>query len=589
MTTGPDRLVPVTAAPQVPLYARGSREEEAEAALKHTDVRRTTAWLLCGVFLLTVFSELIVQHVVWIHRLAAGPSQPGSRAAGRTAILPRAYDVIDLLPALDQIRAIRSCRDVWNLLPPVDRIKQFETSLEEDSAISACVRPRMQLLLCEFGGAGNEKAYCGRDHWLFYRPEVDYLTGHGFLDPAVLRQRSRAAAGVQPDPRVAIVDFHRQLRARGIELILMPVPCKPMIHPERFADGFDARSGPLQNASYRQLCEDLQSQGVLVFDDSEAMIAAKCRGGPQFLESDTHWRPEAMEAAAGRLAAFIRRHVELGAARTACRRQAARIENLGDIAVMLKLPADERFYAPQGVTIHPVVAADGRPWQPTAGAEVLLLGDSYTNVYSVGAMGWGECAGLAEQLAFALQCPVDRISRNDSGACATREMLRNELLRGGKRLAGTKVVIWEFAVRELCAGDWKTIDLPVVPSGPLTPAPRGKFLELAAGRSVLATGTVAAASGPPRANSPYKDYLMQFHLVDLRAADNSALDADQALVFILTMKDRKILPPARLKPGQKVTLRLAAWSDVAGKYDALRRSELEGDLMFEPVCFGEFP
>ena len=184
-------------------------------------------------------------------------------------------------------------------------------------------------------------------------------------------------------------------------------------------------------------------------------------------------------------------------------------------------------------------------------------------------------------------------------------MLRNELLRGVNRLAGAKVLIWEFAMRELCDGDWKLIELPAAtplapparaappnvpatPSTPSTPASRGKFIDLASGRSVVVTGTVAAASGPPRANSPYKDFLMQFHLVDVRASDGRTLDGDQALVLVLTMKDRRILPPAHLKPGQKATFRLVAWGDAARKYDALRRSELEGDLLLEPLCFGEY-
>ena len=38
-------------------------------------------------------------------------------------------------------------------------------------------------------GAGNERVYVGRDGWLFYRPDVEYLTGRGFLDPAQIERR----------------------------------------------------------------------------------------------------------------------------------------------------------------------------------------------------------------------------------------------------------------------------------------------------------------------------------------------------------------------------------------------------------------
>ena len=70
-------------------------------------------------------------------------------------------------------------------------------------------------------------------------------------------------------------------------------------------------------------------------------------------------------------------------------------------------------------------------------------------------MGWGEAAGLAPHLACALGRDVDVIAQNDSGAFATRKLLSEALGAGEDRLAGKKVVIWEFAARELSVGDWK--------------------------------------------------------------------------------------------------------------------------------------
>jgi alginate O-acetyltransferase complex protein AlgJ len=50
---------------------------------------------------------------------------------------------------------------------------------------------------------------------------------------------------------------------------------------------------------------------------------------------------------------------------------------------------------------------------------------------------------------------VDVIAQNDSGAFATRKLLSEALGAGEDRLAGKKVVIWEFAARELSVGDWR--------------------------------------------------------------------------------------------------------------------------------------
>jgi len=124
---------------------------------------------------------------------------------------------------------------------------------------------------------------------------------------------------------------------------------------------------------------------------------------------------------------------------------------------MLKLPEGQTVFAPQTVTTRAVVDGAGADWEPDEKADVLLLGDSFTNVYSLDAMGWGTAAGLGPHLALALGRPVDVIAQNDSGAFATRQALARELAGGSDRLKGKRVVIWELASRELAVGDWKEV------------------------------------------------------------------------------------------------------------------------------------
>jgi len=50
--------------------------------------------------------------------------------------------------------------------------------------------------------------------------------------------------------------------------------------------------------------------------------------------------------------------------------------------------------------------------------------------------------------------------QNDNGSFATRERLRQDLATGTDRLRGKRVVVLQFAARELRSGDWKLIDLP---------------------------------------------------------------------------------------------------------------------------------
>ena len=119
------------------------------------------------------------------------------------------------------------------------------------------------------------------------------------------------------------------------------------------------------------------------------------------------------------------------------------------------------MFPPVTVTVNQVQGADGQPWQPRESADVLLLGDSFTNIFSAPSMGWGEGAGLAPHLARALGRDIDLIAQNDSGAFATRKLLSEALGAGEDRLAGKKVVIWELAARELAAGDWKPFSYEV--------------------------------------------------------------------------------------------------------------------------------
>ena len=131
----------------------------------------------------------------------------------------------------------------------------------------------------------------------------------------------------------------------------------------------------------------------------------------------------------------------------------------GDIAGMLKLPEDQNLYHAETVEVRQIRKDDGSLWTRDRGASVLLLGDSFSNIYSAEGMGWGQAAGLAEQLSYTLKAPVDAIVQNDAGAHATRLELIRELNRGNDRLAGKKVVVWQFAARELAVGDWKLADL----------------------------------------------------------------------------------------------------------------------------------
>jgi hypothetical protein len=440
-------------APSSPLPAGGpTREEIAKVEIGQTNVSPAIARALMYFFLVCIVVVPLIEIVVprWV------PAYEGASVWNRLAEIPGQVSA-----AIDA-EAGRGNTGVWKRALAANRatlsgLLAFENALEDESVLGRTLRPPAQRLLSSWAGAGNERVYVGREGWLFYRPDVEYLTGRGFLDADVLRRRVAAASELtalpQPDPRPAILAFHRELQARGISLIVMPTPVKPGIHPEYLAAASPAGQ-PLQNPSYADFTSWLSSQGILLFDPAPILDAAR-QSGPQYLATDTHWRPEAMELVAGRLAAFITERVTLPAMPAAGYTIEEReVTQHGDTLAMLDLPASQTSYAADRAVISRVLLPDGSAWRSDRGADVLVLGDSFANIFSLASMGWGDGAGLVEHVSYALNRPVDRIVQNDNGAWATREMLQ----RGGAdRLGGKRVVVWQFAARELAAGDWKEL------------------------------------------------------------------------------------------------------------------------------------
>ena len=545
-----------------------SREEEAERALRTTVFTPGARCLLVALFVLTIATWPVIQLMAELG---------SSRVSGSRPML----DLFRLLPSWSKICGVRSPAGLERLLPGTDEIKAAEKEFENRSVFSQWLLPRVQYVLTGRLHIGNEQAYVGRAGWLFYRPDVEYVTGPPFLDPARMKQRIRQA-GVQPDPVLGIVDFRNQLAARGIDLVVMPVPVKPCVDGEMLS-AKSGRDWALQNASFEDFKARLKLEGVRVFDPGPLLRTRKdaIGGIPLFLETDSHWRPETMEFVAEQLATFLNvaASAPIGGFRVAERE----VAGLGDLFKMLRLPAQQDVYHPQKVTLQQVLIGNSM-WHPSEQAKVLLLGDSFCNVFSLGSLGWGDSAGFAEHLSRALGGqPLDCILHNGDASFATREILERELARGHDRLAGKKIVVWEFAARELAFGNWKLLPLKV---GNPQPA---RFFSPRPGEESVVTATVEAVSAVPLPSSvPYKDHILTMHLIDITGPQRPANDSLQALVCLWSMRDNVWTAAARLRFGDRVTVRLRTWTDVATQYEKINRSELDQEsLQLQEPAWGE--
>ncbi len=423
MQTSP--LAPPLALPQLGGPSDPSHDELLRRGIIHTDVQRGVAGLLVGLFLSLICAVPLSQAYLE-HR--EGEDSPFS--------------------------------DFIHRKPSAESLRQLEKDIEQGSYAKSYTQPRLQLLLTHFGRVGNKLSLVGQRGYLYYKPGLAHVSGPGFLDPDVQRSREKdvldsGESAIVADPRPAILAFHAALAQRGIRLVLMPVPDKAALAGEPL-HGRSAPQARPENPDFRRLLRELQEHGVAVFDVAPGLVS----NPSLFLVQDTHWAPSFMERVARDLAGYVQQVAALPAPASSGLWHAVPqpMARVGDLVDMLKLPETQTFFQPQSVIVHSVHDAQDNPWQADEQADVLLLGDSFTNIFSLEGMGWGEAAGLAPQLSLALDRPVDVIAQNDSGAYATRQTLARELASGSDRLQGKRVVIWEFASRELSVGDWKRLD-----------------------------------------------------------------------------------------------------------------------------------
>lgn len=273
----------------------------------------------------------------------------------------------------------------------------------------------------------------GADGWLFLRAELRHI-GVGPFWGEVAAKVSKASSPDKADPLPAIVDFHEQLKAMGIELILAPVPCKALVYPEKLGGPAEGRMDAVHQEFYTQLA----TKGVRVLDLADAFAKEKANGPALYCKTDTHWSPYACELTAKLIKERLGAPAWLPAKPDAFKTAAEKRTIVGDLTDgkgSEELPA------------RVVTGADGAALEDKA-SPIILLGDSHTLVFHAGQELHGTGAGLADQLAAELGMAVDVIGVRGSGATPARVNLLRRAKADPTYLAGKKLIIWCFAARE---------------------------------------------------------------------------------------------------------------------------------------------
>lgn len=331
--------------------------------------------------------------------------------------------------------------------PSGETLRAYEKKLETANWASRVTRPWLQFANFKLK-EGGEKVVVGAQGWYFFKPGLNYM---------VARHNPATPVNATNDPVSAIVNFRDQLADHGVRLLVMPVPNKESIYPDRLNPQAQKPRGVLTPRT-REVLEKLRAHNVEVVDLFKEFSDVRQQGGetPLYLEQDTHWSPNGVALAARTVA---RRLSELGwvqPARVEYMEHPQPVQRLGDILRMLQTPMIERRVAPENVpAIQVLRAADSKPYVDEATAEVLILGDSFMRIYQTDTP---KSAGFIAHLAKELKQPMMSLVNDGGGSTLVRE----ELSARPIFLKNKKVVVWEFVERDIGLGikGWRRTSLP---------------------------------------------------------------------------------------------------------------------------------
>ena len=368
-------------------------------------------------------------------------------------------------------------------------LRAFENKVEDENALVLAVRPRYQLAVWNIFNDPGEKVVlgaagkcigksCGRetaeasDRWLFYRQDVEFL-----VQPSPLDVRSAKL----DNPIKAIEKFRDQLKAKGVELLVVVTPGKPSIYPERLTG--NASTVMATESHGKKILDSLSALGFNTVDLYTPLLAAKkddASLGPLYLNDDTHWTPRGAELAAAEIAKKVREMVDAGFVDigeesmnyAASDSVADRMGDVGEMSglnkfgtfkvqkvvghVVSQQEVSERKEAPADSLSDSTVVYDTTktPFKDDfRKSEILILGDSFSRIYQTDSP---VNAGWIAHFAKNMNRPVASIV-SDGGAST---LVREKLARKAGVLKGKKLLIWEFVERDLRFGaeGWKDVD-----------------------------------------------------------------------------------------------------------------------------------
>ena len=301
----------------------------------------------------------------------------------------------------------------------------------------------------------------GLDDWLFFGPELRHVSVCAFWGTNA-SAASRARRPDAMDPLPAILNFKQQLDEAGVELLLVPVPPKSVIYPDKLsADLSIPMPAPRLDTAHQDFYTLLREQGVEVLDLTERFLEDRFHpDGPLYCRLDTHWSGTGCVVAAQEIATVVRQRDWFGELETGRYLSGWYATTItGDLWRNFKatnLPREELRLRGIAGSVGPgsgAITTD--PESP-----IVLLGDSHALVFHAGKDMHAVGAGLVDQIAFELGVPVELFAVRGSGATPARLNLMRRAQGTDNYWEQKRLVIWSFAAREFTESDgWQTVPI----------------------------------------------------------------------------------------------------------------------------------
>jgi alginate O-acetyltransferase complex protein AlgJ len=283
--------------------------------------------------------------------------------------------------------------------------------------------------------------------WRFVIKELSHLSKGDLAQAADLTQLNVEGT----DPLPIIQEYASALKVLGVDLLLVPVPTKASIYPDKLALDLT----PADATSQKAFLDKIASTGIQV-TDLETLFRQHRIDHPEeslFCATDSHWSPLGAELAAKAVATHLASLPSISTAQKT--------------PFTTSIPETLQFHGdlltdPEKASTPPELLPIRKVSPATSGpSPVLVIGDSHCQVFRTGGPMLATDAGFIDHLAAALSLPIEDISSQASGADQPRADIARRTVKEPDFWSSRKVVVWLFTAREFTQGKWRTIPTQV--------------------------------------------------------------------------------------------------------------------------------